>query len=324
MKHSLQGRAACAAALLLLAASSACAQTAFPAKPIRFVVGAPPGGGNDVAARIVASKMNLGQPVVVENRPGAASMISAELVAKSPPDGHTLLLVSQSVLTVSPILNRITSFDSTRDFAPVALMGSAPLVLVVGQNVPARSVKELVALAKAEPGKLDFGSGGIGTTPFMAANLLMLMTNTKMTSVPFQGEQAAMTEIIGGRIPLMFANAAAAIPHVKAGRLRGLAVTSSTRTNFAPDLPTVSEAGVPGFEIATWLGIVVPAATPKEVVARLNAEVLRSLETPDVREKLLGQGFTPARDSPEQFGKFIQSEHAKWSRVIKDANIKGE
>lgn len=324
MRHVSTTHAACAALALLLAAGTACAQSTFPSKPIRFVVGAPPGGGNDVAARIVASKMSFSQPVVVENRPGAASMISAELVAKSPPDGHALLLVSQSVLTVSPILNRITSFDSTKDFAPVALMGSAPLVLVVGQNVPAKSVKELVALAKAEPGKLDFGSGGIGTTPFMAANLLMLMTGTKMTSVPFQGEQAAMTEIIGGRVPLMFANAAAAIPHVKAGRLRGLAVTSSTRTNFAPDLPTVAEAGVPGFEIATWLGIVVPAATPKEVVARLNAEVLRSLETPDVKEKLLGQGFTPARETPEQFGKFIQSEHAKWSRVIKDANIKGE
>ena len=313
-----------AALLLALAATGASAQTTFPTKPIRFIVGAPPGGGNDVAARIVASRMNLGQPVVVENRPGAASMISAELVAKSPPDGHTLLLVSQSVLTVSPILNRITSFDSTKDFAPVALMGSAPLVLVVGPGVQANSVKELVALAKAKPGVLDFGSGGIGTTPFMAANLLMLMTGTKLTSVPFQGEQAAMTEIIGGRIPMMFGNAAAAIPHVKAGRLRGLAVTSSKRTSFAPDLPTMSEAGVTGFEIETWLGIVVPAVTPKDVVAKLNAEVLRSLDTPDVKEKLLGQGFAPAALTPEQFGKFIASEHAKWSRVIKDANIKGE
>ena len=313
-----------AALLLALAATGASAQTTFPTKPIRFIVGAPPGGGNDVAARIVASRMNLGQPVVVENRPGAASMISAELVAKSPPDGHTLLLVSQSVLTVSPILNRITSFDSTRDFAPVALMGSAPLVLVVGPGVQANSVKELVALAKAKPGVLDFGSGGIGTTPFMAANLLMLMTGTKLTSVPFQGEQAAMTEIIGGRIPLMFGNAAAAMPHVRANRLRGLAVTSSARTSFAPELPTMSEAGIPGFEIATWLGLVAPSGTPKDVVAKLNAEVLRSLDSPEVKDKLTAQGFAPAHDSPEQFGRFIQSEHVKWSRVIKDANIKGE
>jgi tripartite-type tricarboxylate transporter receptor subunit TctC len=185
-------------------------------------------------------------------------------------------------------------------------------------------VKELIALAKAKPGALDFGSGGVGTTPFMAASLFMLSTGTKLTSVPFQGEQAAMTEIIGGRIPLMFGNAAAAMPYVKSGRLRGLAVTSSARTNFAPDLPTVAEAGVPGFEIATWLGLVAPSGTPKEVVAKLNAEAVRSLETPEVKEKLNAQGFATSRDTPEQFAKFILAENAKWSRVIKDANIKGE
>jgi tripartite-type tricarboxylate transporter receptor subunit TctC len=310
--------------LLALAAGGACAQAAFPAKPIRILVGSPPGGGNDVVARLVAQKMNPGQPVVVENRPGAASMISAELVAKSPPDGHTLLLVSQSVLTVSPILTRVTSFDPMKDFTAVALLGSAPLVLVVGPTVPANSVKELIALAKAKPGALDFGSGGIGTTPYMAASLFMLTTGTKLTSVPFQGEQAAMTEIIGGRIPLMFGNAAAAMPYVKSGRLRGLAVTSSARTNFAPELPTVAEAGVPGFEIATWLGLVAPSGTPRDVVAKLNAEALRSLDTPEVKDKLTAQGFAISRETPEQFGKFILAEHAKWSRVIKDANIKGE
>ena len=310
--------------LLALTAGAACAQAAFPTKPIRILVGSPPGGGNDVVARLVAQKMNPGQTVLVENRPGAASMISAELVAKSPPDGHTLLLVSQSVLTVSPILTRVTSFDPMKDFTGVALLGSAPLVLVVGPTVPANSVKELIALAKAKPGALDFGSGGIGTTPFMAASLFMLSTGTKLTSVPFQGEQAAMTEIIGGRIPLMFGNAAAAMPYVKSGRLRGLAVSSSTRTSFAPDLPTVAEAGVPGFEIATWLGLVAPSGTPKEVVAKLNAEAVRSLETPEVKEKLNAQGFATSRDTPEQFAKFILAENAKWSRVIKDANIKGE
>jgi tripartite-type tricarboxylate transporter receptor subunit TctC len=313
-----------AALLLALAAGAACAQSAFPTKPIRILVGSPPGGGNDVVARLVAQKMNPGQPVVVENRPGAASMISAELVAKSPPDGHTLLLVSQSVLTVSPILTRVTGFDPMKDFTAVALLGSAPLVLVVGPTVPVGSVKELIALAKAKPGALDFGSGGIGTTPFMAASLFMLTTGTKLTSVPFQGEQAAMTEIIGGRIPLMFGNAAAAMPYVKSGRLRGLAVTSSARTNFAPELPTVAEAGVPGFEIATWLGLVAPSGTPRDVVAKLNAEALRSLDTPEVKDKLTAQGFAISRETPEQFGKFILAEHAKWSRVIKDANIKGE
>jgi tripartite-type tricarboxylate transporter receptor subunit TctC len=291
---------------------------------VRIVVGSPPGGGNDLVPRIVAARMNLGQPVVVENRPGAASMIAAELVAKAPPDGHTILLVSQSVMTVAPTLNRITAFDAQKDFTAVALLGSAPLVLVLGPQTQASSVREVIALAKAKPGTLEFGSGGIGTTPHMAGNLFMLMTGTKLTSVPFQGEQAAMTEIIGGRVSLMFANAAAAMPHVKAGRLRGLAVTSSARTSFAPELPTVAESGIAGFEIATWLGLVVPTGTPREVVGRINAEVLKSLETAEVKDKLVAQGFTPSHDTPEQFAAFIRGEHAKWSRVIKDANIKAE
>jgi len=306
----------------LLLAATAAAQT-FPSKPIRFIVGAAPGGANDIMARTVAGAMNLGQPVVVENQAGAAATISAATVAKSAPDGHTLLLVSQSVLTVSPILNKITTYEN-KDFTGVALFGSAPLVLVVHPSNPANSVQDIIAMAKAKPGELSFGSGGIGTTPFMAGTLLGLMTGTKYISVPFKGEQPSMNEIMGGRLTMMFGNAAAALPHVKNGRLKSLAITSPTRASIAPDLPTVAESGVPGFEIATWLGMAAPAATPPAIVSRLNAEVLRVLQQPDVQQRLHAMGFTLSSYSPEAFTRFIRAEHEKWSKVIRDADIRGE
>ncbi len=305
--------------------AAALAQGTPASKPIRLLVGSPPGGGNDVVARIVAQHMNVGgASVVVENRPGAASMISADLVAKSPPDGTTLLLVSQSVIAVSPILNRITSFDPMKDFAGVALLGNAPLVLVAGPALQAKTVQEVIAYAKTNPGVVNFGSGGIGTSPHMAGSLFGLMTGTKLTSVPFQGEQPSMTEIIGGRVHMMFGNAAAAMPHVKAGRLRGIAVTSMKREAFAPDLPTVAESGVPGFEIGTWLGVVAPAATPKATVASLNTEILRVLDLPAVKERLQTQGFNISNENPEQFTQYMRAEYAKWGKVIRDANIKAE
>jgi tripartite-type tricarboxylate transporter receptor subunit TctC len=308
---------------LAMAAATAAAQS-YPSKPIRFIVGAAPGGANDIMARTIAGAMNLGQPVVVENQAGAAATISAATVARSAPDGHTLLLVSQSVLTVAPILNKITTYDSMKDFTGVALFGSAPLVLVVHPSSPAKSVQDIVAMAKAKPGELSFGSGGIGTTPFMAGTLLSLMTGTKYTSVPFKGEQPSMAEIMGGRLTMMFGNAAAALPHVKNGRLKALAITSPARVPIAPDLPTVAESGIRGFEIATWLGMVVPSATPPAVVQRLNAEVLRVLQQPDVKERLHGMGFTLSSFSAAEFTQFIRAEHEKWSKVIRDADIKAE
>ncbi|WP_420224074.1 tripartite tricarboxylate transporter substrate-binding protein [Pigmentiphaga litoralis] len=284
----------------------------------------PPGGAPDTVGRIIAQYMKLGQAVVVENKNGAASAIATELVARAPADGYTLLLTSQTGIAVSPIINKIKSFDPQKDFIGVGLIGSAPLVLVAGPSLPAKTVPEIIALAKSKPGVLDYGNGGIGTSPFMAGALFSVMTGTQITSIPFPGEQAAMTEIMAGRLPMMFANASSAMPHVRSGRLRGLAVTSPTRVSVAEGLPTMSESGVPGFDIGTWLGVVAPAGTPQDVVARLHAELSRVLAVPEVREKLTAQGFVLADMSVAQFNQHIKSEYAKWSRLIQDAGIKAQ
>lgn len=313
-----------ALSLLSVMSSTANAQATFPSKPIRLIVGSPPGGAPDIVARIVAQSMNLGQPVIVENRNGAASMIAAELVAKAAPDGTTLLIGSQTVVAVAPIINKIKSFDPQKDFTGVVLIGSAPLVLVAGSALTANTVPEIIALAKSKPGVLDYGNGGVGTSPYMAGALFGVMTGTKITSIPYPGEQAAMTEIMAGRLPMMFANASAAMPHVKSGRLRGIAVTSPTRVNVAAGLPTVAESGIPGFEIGTWLGIMAPTGTPAAVVSKINAEVRRVIAEPAVKEKLNAQGFVLVDESPDQFNRYLKSEYAKWSKLIKDADIKAE
>ena len=311
--------------LFTLAACAAIAQSSFPSKPIRIIVGTPPGGANDTVARILASRMDgLGQTVIVENRLGAAQMIAAEMVAKAPADGTTLLIASQTILAVVPIINKVTSFDPLKDFAAVALVGSTPLVLVVNPAVPANSVKELIAIGKARPGELNFGSGGVGTTPHMAGELFAMMSGIKMTNISYKGEQPALTDMLGGQLPMMFSNVAAAMQHVKSGKLRGLAVTSAARIDAAPGLPTVAEAGLPGYETETWLGLIAPSATPRDIVARINAEVLRVMALPDVRDKLLAQGLTLSRSTPDQFAAHIRSEHAKWSKLIKEAGIKAE
>ena len=311
--------------LFTLAACAAIAQSSFPSKPIRIIVGTPPGGANDTVARILASRMDgLGQTVIVENRPGASQMIAAEMVAKAPADGTMLLIASQTILAVVPIINKVTSFDPLKDFAAVALVGSTPLVLVVNPAVLANSVKELIAIGKARPGELNFGSGGVGTTPHMAGELFAMMSGIKMTNISYKGEQPALTDMLGGQLPMMFSNVAAAMQHVKSGKLRGLAVTSAARIDAAPGLPTVAEAGLPGYETETWLGLIAPSATPRDIVARINAEVLRVMALPDVRDKLLAQGLTLSRSTPDQFAAHIRSEHAKWSKLIKEAGIKAE
>jgi tripartite-type tricarboxylate transporter receptor subunit TctC len=313
-----------ALALLMTLAAPVHAQAALPNKPIRLVVGAPPGGANDNVARLVAQYMNLGQPVVVENKNGASSMIAADFVAKAAADGSILLLASQTVIGVAPVLQKITSFDPLRDFVGIGLIGTAPLVLVAGPSLPASNVKELIALAKSKPGFVDFGNGGVGTSPHMTGALFAHESGVRLTSVPYPGEQAAMVDIMAGRIHMMFANASSALPHVRGGKLRALAVTSVERAGVAPDIPTVSEAGVPGFSASTWLGIVAPAATPGSVVNRLNDELNRVLSLPEVQEKLIAQGFSIDRMDAGRYAKFLRSEHAKWGKLIRDANIKAD
>jgi tripartite-type tricarboxylate transporter receptor subunit TctC len=315
-------RLACACLVLLpLMLHQAHAQTSLPNKPVRLVVGAPPGGAPDTVARLVAQHMNVGQPVVVENKNGASQMIAAEFVVRAPADGSVLLLASQTAIGVSPVLQKV-KFDPIKDFTGLALIGTAPLVLVAGPSLPANSVKELVAYAKTNPGKVDFGNGGVGTSPHMAGVLFGVSSGVQLNSVPYPGEQAAMIDIMAGRIHMMFANASSAMPHVRSGKLRALAVTSDARAPVAPELPTMPEADVPGFSAATWLGIVAPAATPKPVVTQLNAELNRVLALPEVREKLATHGFTVEPMGTDDFNRFLAAEHAKWGKLIRDANIK--
>ncbi len=311
-------------AMACLCSAQAPAQNPFPSRPVRLIVGAPPGGAPDTVARLLAQRMQLGQPLIVENRNGAASAIASELVARAPADGYTLLLTSQTGIAVSPIINKIHSFDAQKDFTGVGLIGTAPLVLVAGQSLAARTVPEIIALAKSKPGALDYGNGGVGTSPYMAGALFSVMTGTKLTSIPYPGEQAAMTEIMAGRLPMMFANASSAMPHIRSGRLRGIAVTSPTRVDVAEGLPTMAESGVPGFEIGTWLGIVAPARTPGPILEQLNAELRRTLAQPDVKEKLAAQGFVLAEMDRGGFNRYLKSEYAKWSKLIQDADIKAQ
>jgi tripartite-type tricarboxylate transporter receptor subunit TctC len=296
----------------------------FPDKPVKILVGFSAGGGTDVVARILAQKISesLGQTVVVENRAGASGMIAAEATAKSAPDGYTLMMGSQTTFAVAPTLYRRTSLDPARDFAGVAMGGISPLVLVVHPSVQAQSVKDILAMAKAKPGTIHFGSGGLGTTPHMTGELFSSVAGIKLAHVAYRGEAPAINDLIGGQIPLMFANLSAVVGNIRAGQLRALAVTSAQRATAAPEIPTVAEAGLPGFEAATWFALVAPAATPRDVLARINAEVKRALALPDVKQRFADLGMTAEDSTPDQLDGYIRSEIAKWSKVIKDADIK--
>ena len=301
------------------------AQTAhYPDRPVKMLVGFSAGGGTDVVARILAQKMSesLGQTVVVENRPGASGMIAGEAVAKSAPDGYTLMMGSQTTFAVAPTLYRKTSFDPARDFAGIAMSAISPLVLVVHPSVSAQSVKDVIAMDKAKAGGVNFGSGGLGTTPHMTGELFQSVAGIKMAHVAYRGEAPAINDLIGGQIPLMFANLSAVIGNIKAGQLRALAVTSAKRAAAAPDVPTLSEAGLPGFEAATWFALVAPAGTPRELRARLNAEAKRALDLPDVRQRFADLGMTAEDSTPDGLDAYIKSEIAKWTKVIKDADIR--
>ena len=296
----------------------------FLDKPARIMVGFAAGGGTDAAARILAQKLTetLGQSVMVENRPGASGMIAAETLAKSGADGYTLMMGSQTTLAVAPALYRKFSIDAARDFVAVAPSGVSPLVLVVHPSMPVRSVKELIALGKAKPGAINFGSGGLGTTPHMAGELFSLQAGIKMVHVAYRGEAPAINDLLGGQLDLIFANLSAVIGNVKAGSLRALAVTSAQRAASAPDIPTIAEVALPGFEAATWFALVAPAGTPRDIVLRLNSEVTRLVGQAEVRQRFADLGMTVDAATPDALDGYIKTEIAKWSKVIKDADIR--
>jgi len=302
------------------------AADAFPTKPIRIVVPFPPGGPADVLARTVGDRIAaaLGQPVVVDNRPGAGGNIGMELVAKAAPDGHTLALAPAGNLTVNPSLYRNVPYDVGRDFAPVTVIAAVPNVLVVNPQVPAKDLAELIAYAKANPGKLNYSSPGPGSGAHLAGELLKSSAGIDIVHVPYSGIAPAVTAVIAGDVQLMFAGAPSALPQVAGGKLRALAVASPMRIASAPALPTLSEAGLPGFDVTSWYSIVAPAATPPAVVERLQKEIARALTSPDVKAKLTGIGAEPIANTPEEFAAMIRVETAKWSKIVKDANIKIE
>ena len=297
----------------------------YPARPVRIVVPQSPGASTDTTARLIAQRLTtaLGQTVLVDNRPGAGSVIGTEVVAKATPDGHTLLVVASSI-TLNPILHKNLSWDPIRDFAPITQLSSFPNILVVHPAVPVKTVKDVIALAKAKPSALNYGSAGTATGTHLSAELFKHMTGTDMVHVPYKGGGAAMPALMGGQVQLMFATTVSALPHVRAGKLRAIAVTSPKRSPSAPDVPTIAESGVPGYDHTPWNGFLAPAKTPRAIVARLNEETARILHTPDTKAIFMNEGAEPVGNKPEEFGAIIKSEIAKWGKVIQAAGIKAD
>jgi tripartite-type tricarboxylate transporter receptor subunit TctC len=296
----------------------------FPSKPIRLIVGFPPGGINDIVARVVAQKLgdSLGQSVIVENRAGAGGTIGADYVAKSKPDGYTLLLGSVSNIAMAPSQYKNLPYDTTKDFAPVALLAAAPNILVVNPNFPVHSVKDLIALARQKPGSISYASAGAGTSNHLTVELLKTLADIDLVHIPYKGDTPGITDVISGQVPMMFPTLPVALPQIKAGRLRAIAVSTAKRTSLAPGIPTVAESGgLPDFEVSVWVGILAPAGTPKDIVARLGNELTKIVQLPDVKAKLASLGAEPQPMEPAQFGAYIQSETAKWSKVAKSAGI---
>ena len=314
-----------ASLVLALSAVVATAQDKYPNKSIRVIVPVAPGGGTDFIARLIGQKLSeaWGQPVIVDNRPGGAGNLGVEIAAKAVPDGYTLVIPITS-FPINPSLYSKLPFDTVRDFAPITLVASAPLLLVVNPGAQANSVKELIALAKARPGQLNYANSGSGTTAHLAGELFKRMAGVDIVSIAYKGGGPAVIDLIAGNVQIYFSTVPAALPQVKAGRLRALAVTSSKRLNDIPDIATVSESGLPGFEVVAWFGMFAPGKTPQPIVKKLNGEVVGILGMPDVREKMSGQGLIPGGNTSEELGVFLKAEIAKWSRLIKEANIRIE
>ena len=298
----------------------------YPSKPIRFVVPYPAGGPLDTVARLLGQKVaeSVKQPVIVDNKPGAGGNIGADSVAKSAPDGYTILMGAVATHAINPTLYAGIPYDPIRDFQPVTQLASTPNVLIVNNSVPAASVREFIAYAKANPGKLNFGSGSTGSAGHLAGELFKTMAGVDMTHVPYKGAAPAMQDLIAGQVQLMFDNFASANTQVKAGKVKALAVTTAKRSALAPELPTIAESGLAGFDINTWFGIFVPAGTPKEIVERLHSEFTRALALADIREKITNLGAEPVGNRPEEFAMYIKSEGEKYARVIKASGAKAD
>ena len=313
------------AAVAALAPPAARAES-YPSKPIRMVVGFPSGGAPDILARIFSEKVSpsWGQPVVVDNKPGAGGNIGAEAVAHAAPDGYTLALGTVGTHSINGALYSKMPYDMVKDFVPVILLASTPNVLVVHPSVPARNVQELIALAKSKPGGLTFGTPGVGTSLHVSGELFNTMAGTRITHVPYKGRAMAIPDLLGGHITMMFDNLPSALPVVKEGKLRALGVTSAKRSSSAPDIPTIAEQGLPGYEAESWFAVFAPAGTPKDVVSKLNAELNRIFELPDVRQKLATLGLDPVLGTPEKLASYQRSEIAKWAKVVKESGAKAE
>ena len=319
MKHVL---AALVAAFAL--ASGAAAQAPYPSKPVRLIVPFPPGGSADTIARLLGQELSksLGEPFVAENRPGAGGNIGVDLVAKSAPDGYTIGLAAAGALAINQHLLGRLPYDPVKDLAPVSKLADIPIVVAVANSTPVTSVPELIAAAKAKPGALAFASAGNGTAMHLSGELFKIMTGVDMTHVPYKGSGPAVTDLVSGQVPVGFVDLVSALPQIRAGKVKGLAVASGKRTISAPDIPTVAEAGVPGYDAVGWFGLVAPAGTPRDVVAKLNAETVRIMTLPEVRERVLATGAEPATGTAEAFGAFIAAEIPKWERVVKTSGAK--
>jgi tripartite-type tricarboxylate transporter receptor subunit TctC len=297
----------------------------YPSRPVRLVVPFAAGGPNDIIARLVGGRLSeaLGQPIVVENRPGAGGNIGTDFVAKAAPDGYTLLSAGPGSLIINPLLGSVP-YDTARDFAPVSLMASAPNVLVVHPSLPAKSVKELIELARARPRHLNYASGGPGSTPHLSGALFAVMAGIDIVHVPYKGTGPASADLLGGQVQMAFFGIPPLLPHIRSGKLRALAVTGKRRSPELPEVPTVHEAALPGYEVSPWYGLLAPAGTSRAIITRLNAEVARVVRSAEMREKLASQGAEPGGGTPEDYAAAIRADTATWARVIKDAGIRGE
>ena len=310
----------------MLAAQGTFAADTFPTRPMRLIIPFPPGGGTDIMGRLVAQRLNdaFGMPVVVDNRGGAAGIIGTEMAARSNPDGHTLMIGSVSTICINPSLHKNLAFDPVKDLAPISLVASTPSLLVVGSTLPVKSVKELIALAKAKPGQLHYATPGSGSSSHLGTELFKQVAGINIQHVPYKGTGPAVTDLISGQVSLFITNMPSVLPMVKAGRVRALAVTSLQRSTLAPDLPTVAESGIPGFEVIVWYGVLAPAAVPKALLTRLNQEVRKMSDMQDVKDKLALLGAEAMSSTPEAFAQRIRDDLSKWGKIVRDTGAKAD